>query len=199
MIVSREEGERRLRPYFERLAEAIHDGDRRLAGVLGDQKHRFKSRSLSSNRNDFVVSEARRIFEDDPTVRFEMRHGRDIMHIGDDAVVLFKKLDRSRRTRNAPTQLALKLFGQQPLNEMPAETPRFVAGWQMDTLGIGIQVIMITHPNPFGVEWAIPLDDQLAAAKTAQITPQPVQEQPAPRIHKKEVSDADERSISSFG
>lgn len=198
MIVSRDEGERRLRPYLPRLAQAIRQGEHRLNDVLGDQKHRFKSRSLSSGRNDFIINEARRIFEGDSSVRFETRQGRDIMYIGDDAVILFKKLDRSKRTQNIPTQLALALFGQQPLDGMPPGTPRFVTGWQMDTLGMAIQVMMITHPNAHGVEWILPLDEDYgAAAKPVAITPRPPTPKPGPRVYKKASEDADERTSSS--
>lgn len=196
MIVSREEGERRLRPYLSGLARAIHAGDQGLDDIMGDQKHRVKSRSISSTRNDLIIHEARRIFDGDPTVRFESRHGRDIMYIKDDAIILFKKLDRSRRTRNAPTQLALKLFGQQPLDEMPLETPRFVAGWQMDMLGMAIQVMMITYPKAHGVEWVIPLDDYGAATKAVPITPPPI-DGPGPQVRKKAGGDADAQTASS--
>jgi len=203
MIVSREEGERRLRPYLDRLAQAIRGGEHVLNGVFGDQKHRFKPRSLSSSRNDLVIAEARRVFEGDQTVRFETRYGRDIMYVGDDAIIVFKKLDRSRRTQNIPTQLALKLFGQQPLDGMPGETPRFVAGWQMDTLGLAIQVMMITHPSPLGVEWVIPLDDSAAGgAGTVPITPPSPPSPPADTARVRRKADErreDERSTSSSG
>ena len=197
MIVPLEVGERLLRPYLPRIAQAIQNGQRDLNGALGDRRYLFKPRSLSSGRNDCVINSARRIFEPDDNVWFESRQGRDIMYIRDEAVIFFKKLDRSRRTRNIPTLLAQMLFSQQELPDMPPATPRFVAGWQMDSLGIAIQTMLITHPNAYGYEWFISLDDYGPAGMAVRLTPGPRVDSGPPSVHKKATGDADERSATS--
>jgi hypothetical protein len=171
VVVSERDGRRRLEPYLATLCKAITSGDRLFQERYASNRSEWKSRSVSSVRNDLIVSEAKRLFDPDPDVRFESRYGREIMYIGDIAVIVFKKLNRRKRTMNIPTQLTLELFKQQPLPFMPDETPRFVAGWQVDSLNIAVQSVFITHPNGRWLEWSFRPDEDEGEQKTIRITP----------------------------
>jgi hypothetical protein len=192
VVVTEPDGRKRLEPYLERLCEAITNGDRLFQERFGQNRAELKSRSISSVRNDLIVAEARRLFESDPDVRFEQRYGREIMYISDIAVVLFKKLDRRKRTMNIPTQLTLDLFGQQPLPYMPEETPRFVAGWQVDDLNIAVQSIFITHPNGQWLEWSFCVDEERGAEKVIRVIPS-TQPKLGAKVKTKAQKEAEER------
>ena len=160
-----------IAPYRSRLNEAIRSADSILNERFRTDRHWMKRRTLSSIRNDLVCSEMRRIFADDSNIRFESRAGRDLMYIRGEAIIVFKKVDgRRRRTHNWPTQLVMQLFGQGKLIDLPP-SPRFVAGWQLDRLGIAVQDAILTYPKGQEAQFAIPLQDA-AAQPSAMITPQ---------------------------
>jgi hypothetical protein len=191
VVVSEPDGRKRLGPYLERLCEAITNGDRLFRERYGENRPDWKSRSVSSVRNDLIVAEAKRVFGPDADVRFEQRCGREIMYISDIAVILFKKLDGRKRPMNIPTQLTLGLFGQQPLAGMPEETPRFVAGWQVDHLNIAVQSVYMTHPNGRWVEWAFPLDEE-GQKKVIRVSAAP-EPKPVVKVKTKAQKEAEER------
>jgi hypothetical protein len=91
----------------ERLALAIRQGDREVDSVLGSNRHRCASRTVSNLRNDLICEEARKAFAYDPDIRFQRKHGRWMMYVRDEAIVLFKKLDWRNRHQSIPTQLAI--------------------------------------------------------------------------------------------
>ena len=153
-----------IAPYRTRLKEAIRIADKSLQEVFGSERYWLRRRTLSNIRNDLVCREMRRIFATDPDIRFVNRAGRDLMYVSDKAVIVFKKVDgRRRRTHNWPTQLAMQLFGQRELIDLPP-TPRFVAGWQLDRLGIAVQDAVLTYPRGRYAEFAISLDDAVATS-----------------------------------
>jgi hypothetical protein len=181
------DAEQIIAPYRERLNEAIRTADRTLEERFGRERHRLRRRTLSNIRNDFVCEEARKIFANDPSIYFETRSGRDLMHIRDKAVIVFKKIDGRRlRTYNWPTQLVMRLFGQRQMIDMPA-TPRFVAGWRLDRLGIAVQATLLTYPRGREAEWAIPLDEAASTPVSVIKRPgvRPDTETVAPRVRAK--------------
>ncbi|MBI5284952.1 MAG: hypothetical protein HY874_07640 [Chloroflexi bacterium] len=172
MFVTEGEGRTRLNGYLDRTAEAISLAE----GLLSSRdfstfRRMLSARGLANNRCDFVVHHVKQAFDSDPLVQFKRIAGREVMYISDIAIVVFKKLDHNLRTRNIPTQLVMKLFGQVPLPMMPEETPRFVAGWQMDRLNTAVQALWVTHPNGAGVAWAIPMRDENAGTNIVHIRP----------------------------
>lgn len=159
---------------MDRLAAAILEGDSDMRSTEFAQFRRMMTaRSLATNRCDFVLHHVRQAFGDDPDVAFRRAHGREMMFVSDQAILVFKKLDRRRRTRNAPTQLALKLFGQLPLPMMPDAAPRFVAGWQMDRLNAEVETLWLTHPNGKDNAWALPMSDEGQGTTMVRLTPPP--------------------------
>lgn len=173
VYVSESDGRRMLEPFMARLRQAIDVGDAGLNEMFGTYRHLLKRRSIASVRNDLVSSVARELFASDNDVWFTTSYGRDVMHIADKAAVLFKQIDSLKRTSNIPTQLVMNLYGQQELPNLPAKEPRFVAGWQMDRLGVAVQGAYVTFPlSPRRIAWAVPLTDTNAgSAPITQIVP----------------------------
>jgi hypothetical protein len=181
-FLSRDRAEQMFADRRERLALAIRQGDREVDRVLGPHRHRCASRTVSNLRNDLICEEARKSFADDPDIRFQRKHGRWMMYVRDEAIVLFKKLDWRNRHQSIPTQLAMQLFGQLAMAAMPDAAPRLIAGFKTDRFNLAVQSVALTYPDEHGPRWMLPLEDDNPPAATIQPATPPPSDKPKPRI-----------------
>lgn len=192
MFVTEADGEQRVGDYLPVLGQAIRRADAQLANLLTTAPHRAKVRSVSSLRNDFVVSEMRRVTSGDSRTRWSSERGRDVMWIDNDrAAIVFKQLDGRKRLSIPPTQQSLLFFGQMEMAGMPSQTPRFTTSWQLDALRVGVSKSYLILSDGRVPVWSIGLDNFVGGTGTAGnpvpiVPPAPSAPQAAgPRVRRK--------------
>lgn len=169
-MVSRDDAEREYGDYLPRLDRVFQRAGADLNIWLASAMHTLTPRTIANVMYDFIVSQARREFDQDREITFATRRGLLLMYIRSALVLRFKKLSNGLRGSSIPTEQAIQYPMQQlVLSGMPAKAPRCVAGYKMNPLSLEVTATYLTLPTATGIDWAIRLDDQ-GEERTAGLT-----------------------------
>lgn len=85
----------------------------------------------------------------------------------------FKKLDRSGRYKNIPTDQQINLSLQQDLPGVPGKCALVVIGYQLNKLETEIKAILVTYSNGTQVTWDYRLNTDDRADQDTNVVPLP--------------------------
>ena len=119
------------------------------------------SRTQASIVHDLIVAEIGREFHNVPGAECMEAAKRQVLLLGDNLLIRFKKLDERLMASNYPTQMATDFSNQLDLPGVPGQV-RLTAGYLLNTAGTEILDCFITLQNASTVQWSIHLPEQVA-------------------------------------
>jgi hypothetical protein len=149
---------------------------------------------------DCVLQRARVYFNrlGDETVRLIEKKGLFMFGVRGQVLFRFKKLDRSGKYRNIPTDQQVKLSLQQDLPGVPGKCALVVIGYQLNKLETEIKAILVTYSNGTQVSWDYSLstdrDDQDNQDTNVVPIPRVGPRKPIVRAKKIKKKETDEKS-----
>lgn len=202
LAISRDDAQVRFGQYFPPLRRAMIEARAQMDGSIAEIRHALTGGTLAGVMHNLTVAHARRIFSEIPGVYFTHNRGLFLVHIGDEAVIRFKKFSRLMRTRSILTRQA-RMFNnphlQLAMAEMPAEAERFTVGYRLDESQSAMVGMYFTQPDGLGCEWWLEMDDGIGVAAQI-ITAAPPQAPMAPvKLKKKAQSETGVASDDDAG
>ena len=167
MAISRNDAQARFSEYFPPLRRAMIEARTQMEGSIAEIRHTLRSGTLAGIMHDLTVFHARRTFAGIKGVYFTHNRGLFLVHIGDEAIIRFKKFDRRMRTRSTLTRQARMLNNphvQLAMIGMPVEAERFTAGYRLDESQSAMVGMYFTQPDGLGCEWWLKMDDETGVA-----------------------------------
>lgn len=198
-LMSREEAEALLAPYYEHFIMCVQEGFEfwtSFAAQLVDHRRPLSNRTRATFINDHIVSRAKDIFEAEKGVRMDEEFGFLCLNFGERAIVHFKKLDEEGRPSSYPTDQQKRIAMQElPMPDCPEPTWLSV-GYQLKFPASGDQIdkILISCCFADKAKWTISLYDSAEeSGDTARLPfPPPPSEQPRTRrVRPKNIRDVD--------
>lgn len=145
-ILSPSAVQRRLKSFESKLAAAVRRAWQRYVLTIAPAFKHAPPNTMRANAVQALIIEE--VTEAFPNRVFRAK-GRSFLWIAEDLIVQFKKLDRRGRTRNYPTQTALRFNAQLDIPGIPSAT-RATIGYQLDKLGtriVALSVVLQDEPG----------------------------------------------------
>lgn len=198
-LMSPEEGQALLAPYYEHFVMAVDEGFgvwEGFAAQMPDARKPLTGRARAAFINDQIVSRARDLFGEEKGVKMFEGYGFLCLNFGDRAVVHFKKLDEDGRPSSYPTEQQKRIIMQElPMPGCPEPTWLSV-GYQLKFPAVGDQIdnILISCCLADKVKWTIPLysaADESGGAARLPFPPSPSEQPRRRRVRPKGKKDAE--------
>jgi hypothetical protein len=165
-VPDKAEAERFFAPHFDRFTAALADGFSEYDEIDPKLRAKNRSRSKSSNINDFISHRIQEEFDGVGGAVFVERHGAIQLILENTYRVKFKKLDRRLRAHNVPTQTVMAFWfqAQQILPFTPDPVANVWVGYTATKSG-ALEGIYIVCPQGRHNAWEIPLGIERAASQ----------------------------------
>jgi hypothetical protein len=180
-IITEAEARKLLEPYLARLHKCIRAGWERWQELLYTSPGHFTSTRATSRANlvyDYIVEAAKKEFlpggQPEPHVRVSESHGFLTLTFHDRIVIRFKKFrSRGLWTSGIPTRQQQLFALQLPMENMPVEVTKAVAGYLLNSLQDEIDRAAVTCSVGNDREWIIDLEPEVGPEPTTLPTPAP--------------------------
>jgi hypothetical protein len=167
-IITEAEARKLLEPYRARLLSCILAGWERWQELLYTSPGHFTTTRATSRANlvyDYIVEAAKREFlpggQPEPHVRVSEKHGFLTLTFHDQIVIRFKKFrGRGLWPSGIPTRQQQLFAFQLPMENMPAEVTKAVAGYLLNSLQDEIERAAVTCSVGNEREWIIDLEPE---------------------------------------
>jgi hypothetical protein len=178
-IITEAEARKLLEPYRTRLRACILAGWERWQELLYTSPGHFTITRATSRANlvyDYIVEAAKKEFlpggQPEPHVRVSDKHGFLTLTFHDRIVIRFKKFrGRGLSTSGIPTRQQQLFAFQLPMENMPAEVTKAVAGYLLNSLQDEIERAAVTCSVGDEREWIIDLEPEAGPEPATLPTP----------------------------
>lgn len=163
--MSRDDAEKSIAPYAERLRACIVHGYemwQEFGKVAGHLRAPLDGRTRACFINRHIVASVGATFADDHSVRVvDARGFVELVILKARMIIRFKKLDKNGQSRNILTPSQRLWFEQNvQLPEMPPRATRLIAGYVLDEITANLSRVLVTMPDgPSSVMWRIELPE----------------------------------------
>lgn len=157
-IISQGEAKPRLEPHHDAIIGCVKAGWDKWILHVAPQLPLPDRRTRPTIVHNFITDEARRRFCDVPGVSVIQAQGRFLVSIDNKFIIYFKQLDRTLRTRNYPTDTAVKFDAQEPIR-LPGipDICRITIGYIPSDITQSISAIYVSLLRGKTVQWSYEL------------------------------------------
>ncbi|MBX9661583.1 MAG: hypothetical protein K2X00_23745 [Nitrospiraceae bacterium] len=152
-IISRDQADQIIRPYFPDFAQVIESAwrDWRTGGIAHQLQHKRVRANYVWNQ---LLSHAKRQFDGQPSVRVENMRSWDGVLIDDKIFIRMKKGTQELLSRNYPTQAALA-FHDQGQDLFGGGIARLELLYILDDAEVEIERMVLVQRHKKSIAWAI--------------------------------------------
>ena len=190
LLISREQAETLLQPYFPQLRKIVMDAWAEWERIPDDHRSKCHSRARANCVSDFMEHFARVHFSENAEVVPLERRGLFLIGIANEAVIRLKKFRSGRRISNIPTKQQIAFNLQLELPGIP-KAVRLNVGYLLDITQTKIKDILVTLQHGRTVMWHFSIADQQS---TVISMPLPLTMPKAPKRAKVKVRKAEEKT-----
>lgn len=158
MTITRDEAVTVLKPYLDKLRECVVLAWDDYITQYNDLRFPHTSRTRANIIHDLMCLHAKRQFAPIKGVHIRETNGLFLVDFHGELQIRFKKLNRSMKSSNIPTQQTLHFFEQLELEGIPSAT-RLVIGYILDEAQTQIRTVVITCPKGQEIEWYLELEE----------------------------------------
>ena len=148
-----------LRAHIAALRTLVHSALSDFHRLHSTLRAEYSPRTEASIIHDYMVSHTKRA-----GYPWKVRRNLFLFRIGDDYLTKPKKLDKSWRPRNIPTQLVLRFDGQRALRLFDdLDLTHLYLGYQREGAELLTSSIWLVCPDAQGIKWAAELRSEAAS------------------------------------
>lgn len=158
-----------LNPYYQAIINFFFGAWSDWERLPEKTRAQLSPRARANLMYDFVLFRAKAHFNKTREVDFIEKRGLFMFGIKGQVLFRFKKLDRSGKYSNIPTQQQIQLSLQRDLPGLPGKAALVVIGYQLNRLQTEIQAILVTYQNGVQDKWVYPLDNDQSQTNVVPI------------------------------